>query len=519
MSAGTSEVIGVLMPDSAPGDTFTMDNIVVQELTLWQPGMDWLGPELVTNGNFSNGSAGWSASGTNAQISVSSGQMTVTNGAAAEAGAVPAGSTVQIGRTYAVSCSRVGGSAGGFVVLGAQNLPINGVPGIKTGVLGPITGATGIRVATGTATLNDAVTFDDLSIREQLYTLMNVLLPANVPRIAYDPVTGACLGALREPQRTNLIWNSTKLDVLGGYDAGTFFTNVASVLAPDGSTNAWRLTPGITAAPSQAGSANNGNRVFVEVGTANGTYATSIWVKSDAIATDFSIMVLDKGSDTVRTRVDVVSTGAWTRVAAVGTTTGVSVGTRVLIATRHPVLVFGWQAELGTESSSYIPTSGAAATRAADDSQPQLQNILAASGTLVVECVQPKVPDRFPGFALKGTGGNSNVLGVYVNGGAGGALTGFAVLARTAGVGVFEQYLGDVVAQGAIKKIAIAWSGGRVWAVQNGGAVVSASGLTLPAVNRFDLGSLDDVLGVGSSLRARIYPRAMAPAELQAVTK
>ena len=37
-----------------------------------------LGPELVTNGDFSNGTTGWSAWNTNAQISVASGQMTVT---------------------------------------------------------------------------------------------------------------------------------------------------------------------------------------------------------------------------------------------------------------------------------------------------------------------------------------------------------------------------------------------------------------------------------------------------------
>lgn len=125
------------------------------------------GTERVTNGDFSNGATGWSASGTGAIISVSSGQMTVTNGAAVEAGAVPTGS-VEIGKTYFVSCLRVGGSAPGFVVLGSQNLPINGAAGIKTGLVGPITGSTGIRVATGNATLNDAVTFDDLSIREVL---------------------------------------------------------------------------------------------------------------------------------------------------------------------------------------------------------------------------------------------------------------------------------------------------------------------------------------------------------------
>jgi hypothetical protein len=495
------ETLRVIGGSSETSGTFLVDKVVVQELTLWQPGMDWLGPELVTNGDFSNGSTGWSASGTNAQISVSSGQMTVTNGAAAEAGAVPTGSTVQIGRTYAVSCSRVGGSAGGFVVLGAQNLPINGAPGVKTGVLGPITGATGIRVATGTGTLNDAVTFDDLSIREQLYTLQTVLVPANLPRIAYDPVTGACLGAVVEPQRTNFIFPS---DCKNSPGDPTFYVLAGSVNI--GTVDAASLCPDGTLGPRHVSAASAA--VIRSGDTSSGIYSTvytgSVWIRTtDGSSKSCTLDVNDFTPN------NFTATPIWARVSVSGQT---GAGPYRFMDIALPVgeyQIWGAQLELGTEPTSYIPTSGATATRADDVLGVALSNGLAQPGTLVADVYQPTPsPPFYPGFAFKGAAGNA--LGVYVMPNSGVP----TLLLRTGGSNLLELSLGGVSPS---HRVAFAWRGSSISACASGGAVTSGSG-TLPAVTTLDLGSFDNRLN-GTIRRVRYYPRAMTPAELQAVTK
>ena len=81
-----------------------------------------LGPELVTNGDFSSGSTGWT--GSNGTFSVASGQGTVTNSVAGVADVRiinGVGFTTQVGRTYRVTGTLVGATgitSGAFLTVG-----------------------------------------------------------------------------------------------------------------------------------------------------------------------------------------------------------------------------------------------------------------------------------------------------------------------------------------------------------------------------------------------------------------
>lgn len=132
--------------------------------------------ELVTNGDFSNGTTGWSAWETNAQISVAAGQMTVTQpvgGTQAGAG-TSGGFTTVVGRTYRVTLD---------IISYAQSVP----PQIRVGTfLGSnsalstfLTAGTGTRTCffTANATTSyvtvatnnvagNTITFDNISVRE-----------------------------------------------------------------------------------------------------------------------------------------------------------------------------------------------------------------------------------------------------------------------------------------------------------------------------------------------------------------
>jgi hypothetical protein len=84
-----------------------------------------LGPELVTNGDFSNGTTGWTTNNANASISVSSGALVVTNvavGSADVRAGTAAGFTTIVGRTYRAQGTYVSASGySGQVSFGAGN--------------------------------------------------------------------------------------------------------------------------------------------------------------------------------------------------------------------------------------------------------------------------------------------------------------------------------------------------------------------------------------------------------------
>lgn len=124
-----------------------------------------LGPELVTNGDFSNGTTGWTT-GPGGTISVSGGQLTGVSGGTSNIVASQAIAAV-IGRTYEIRWQVVSVNAGtgSFVGLGGRSAKFAG--GAGTRVARITTAITGALNFYGSGA-NSSVTIDNISVRELL---------------------------------------------------------------------------------------------------------------------------------------------------------------------------------------------------------------------------------------------------------------------------------------------------------------------------------------------------------------
>jgi len=199
----------------------------------------------------------------------------------------------------------------------------------------------------------------------------------DVPRFDYSPTTGQLLGLLIEEQRTNIYSNSAQASLWT--NNGNSVITPSAITAPDGS-----MADIVTNTPS----ANSYVRpIQAAISTAT-NYTRSIYAKGLG-GNNLLIMETTVNSTQYTTRFD-VSTGS-----VVSSTTGTSsitnagngwwrcvltvqsLTTADLMSTYYiggygstpltvPIALWGAQLEVGAQPSSYIPTTSASATRAAD---------------------------------------------------------------------------------------------------------------------------------------------------------
>ena len=214
------------------------------------------------------------------------------------------------------------------------------------------------------------------------------------PRFDYDPVTLAPKGLLIEEQRTNLLTYSSE------FDNAAWFLNGCTIGAnqsesPNGTQDADAVISGGTGAAEKRVNQNFSGGVLIT------NYAFSIYAKKGAVDL-IAVTLFDSGSRGVRRIFSLVDGSAvsnldfgsptspvasitdagngWWRVT-VGLTTSLAgaLGTRVqpigvagslsyaaADSTSAQAFLWGAQLEAGAFATSYIPTTTAAATRAAD---------------------------------------------------------------------------------------------------------------------------------------------------------
>jgi hypothetical protein len=197
-----------------------------------------------------------------------------------------------------------------------------------------------------------------------------VTCSANLPRV--EPVASG-LGYLREAAATNVNPRSAEIDDASYGDftangaAAPVLNGADAALAPDGVMAAEDYTFAATAATQASARA-------IAVLTA-AAYSAQVWVRgvSGSGATDLCITT--SGTPTATCSTCAFTSASWTQCKVEGVTSIAS--GQVLLGnmsylnggiTRASsrVYVWGLDAEAGSFSSSYVPTAGATATRAAD---------------------------------------------------------------------------------------------------------------------------------------------------------
>lgn len=369
----------------------------------------------------------------------------------------------------------------------------------------------------------------------------------DVPRFDYDPVSGAFKGVLVEEARTNLFPGSAAVGGSGYSNTGLIVTQNAAV-APDGTSTASLLVESTATsehrtlrAASRTGAVDFWNSVYVKAAPTNTREWVYVWCGSfaahDIRSSVYLNVVTGEVSSAFTTgtgpisdfvRVEQCANG-WFRVFLRGRTVAAGGSPQLVVTIATPtgansyagdgisgVLVWGYQTEDGLSPTSYIPTTTAAATRAAE-----LATVVSDAwfnqneGTFVVEYQGEEV----------GTGSNfSYVMGMNLNG----ATTNYLGLAKRSSDGAEGWRLPSALtahyraATSQRKRSGLAWNTSESVSTRNGDTVTTGGGLS-GSLNRLFIGSLSNSaslrVGRGYIRSIRYLPRRVSDSELQDLTQ
>ena len=353
----------------------------------------------------------------------------------------------------------------------------------------------------------------------------------DAPRFDHNPTTGESLGLLVEEARTNLLTYSEDFgNVIWLYTSASSSTNTTS--SPDGATTADTITSAGTAVVSQS---------IVKTASAI-TYTASVFVKGSITGLSFTI---DDGATINRGRcIFNLSTGTLTSSASEGSFTGTSgsitaysnnwykliltttTNSSTLIA-RHRLFwtgvgtsidVWGAQLEAGAFPTSYIPTTTATVTRAAD--------VASITGSAFTSFYNQAGGTVFSSFRRISYTGTSTVVSINDNTtnnrlynlrqDTAAALT---VISATAGSVDASPSL--TLSSGAFAdQVAVAQQLNNFGASANGGTVATDSTVLMPTVTQANIGNVTSSSFFNGTIKRLTYwPTRLANTTLQQITQ
>lgn len=363
------------------------------------------------------------------------------------------------------------------------------------------------------------------------------VVASGVPRIDYDPVTLACKGLLVEEARTNLLLYSQEFD--NAYWVKSNTTVVAdAVTAPDGALTADKVVASAT-------TSIHGITVPSTSYTSGGAYTMSVFAKAGEYSV-FSIIRSGTGGFSARfdlstgTATDLIGGGkvsathvgggwyrcsmSWTSSSSTARTHSIQIenpsGTNSFLGDGTSG-IYLWGAQLAAKPfpGSYVPTTTAAATKAADVAVMSGSNFSdwynQAGGTIVVDGLTAGSgthPSSY--FCSINAGSSSNQIGVHqTNDG----VVGFSVTAA----GALQVALTVAGTLGSRVRIAASFANGAFALSVNGSAVVTAASGSLPAVNQLQIGHAYGTRWINGPIREISYhpPGAVTNAQLQALSR
>ena len=363
----------------------------------------------------------------------------------------------------------------------------------------------------------------------------------NVPRIEYD-ATGAVKGLLIEEARTNLLTHSN--DFTNAVWIKTAASNTANAgVSPDGTSNANKVVPATNAGVHytyQTLSLPSTDHSFSVYVASSGYGFATICAGSIGTADYYAVVIdLSDGTQTAlysqgshSKTVTVEPVGSYYRVTIsgnrelyyvvgasdTGTYTPSNYGFKSFSGDgTSGILVYGAQAEAGSFPTSYIPTSGASATRSRDlaeipTSAFGYNNV---KGSLVIDVLTP-VADQFMVLAYFNTGSYFNSRGFSKSNLNNSSVGTYYIFAAYDGSSNTKLALTQQT-QAVYAKLGLSY-GDSERAVRDGGTVLSGnSRSTNPS--RLHLGGrengYDDQCWVKS---IQYYPRQLTDTQLQELT-
>ena len=359
----------------------------------------------------------------------------------------------------------------------------------------------------------------------------------NIPRIEYD-ATGAVKGLLVEEARTNLLsysgavtstgWNVSALNV-SAVTAGSPFGSYQSGSPPSTSSTegqAYQIGKPLTSGATCVGWS------LVKYSAGNGWFSVSLYTPAGFGAADNQRGWFDLQNGVVGSKdTSIIDYGmidygdgwwlCWASKVANSTSGGINLGVTTAdgASDRNSgdvVLIAGSQFEQGAFPTSYIPTTGAPATRAKD-----LAEIPTSAfgynndqGSLVIDVLTP-VADQIMPLAYFNTStynnsrafwkSNSGITAVgtdYVRSTHDGATTKFTIGQQT---------------QAVYAKLGLSY-GDSEKAVRDGGTVLSGTS-RYPNPTRLHLGGRDNVYQSQCWIKSiQYYPRRLTDTQLQELT-
>ena len=293
-----------------------------------------------------------------------------------------------------------------------------------------------------TKTLDPRVTFSRASTAT--YMGSNGLIQtaaSNAPRFDHNPSTGESLGLLVEDARTNLIQRSGQIGtspwgiVTNGYHTSTVEQN--SLQSPDGTLSATKVT--ITRIN------NDFSGIYQDISSVTGDYTFSAWMRLADGVSDKNLQIYSDNA--IGNRINVTLTSAWKRLTVTftgGTYTRIGVGNWYSSLPSNwidstPFYIWGAQLEAGSFPTSYIPTTSATVTRAADVASMTGTNFTSWYNYTSSTCIIDGVPLSLSGsprlVTMSGTGGENRLwtnfdfyTSSYASGGGGLPMnTGYAI--------------------------------------------------------------------------------------------
>ena len=366
----------------------------------------------------------------------------------------------------------------------------------------------------------------------------------NVPRFDHNPQTGESLGLLVEEARTNLVQQSADISNVYWVKAETTVTANA-IAAPDGTTTAGKLIESTANSQHTLASAAitwAGNTQYTVTFYAKAAERFNFdilfgtggnWVNAERVAT-FNVStgtIVSPPASPASASIQAVGNG-WYRCRLTTTTVASPSASAVFIRMAdstpiasyqgiagYGIYLWGAQLEAGSFPTSYIPTTTATVTRAADVASITGSNFSSwyrqDQSTVYCQGLIPPGLSAFPTFHMASDGSVNNQWSQYAH------TSGLYANLRTGNVGQGDPGVTGSPVVGAAYRLATGFTENNVCTVWNGTVGTPDTSASMPtALNEFRIGANRTGGTVINTTISRLtyWPTRLANTTLQQIT-